>query len=54
VDRRNLIASGVTLSCIRFKASSYRWRAKPRLGACVQRDLKGQAPQSAAEALYMV
>ncbi len=42
VDRRNRIASGVTLSCIRFNASSYRWRAKPRLGAWVQRGLSEQ------------
>src|ERR1700728_3402914 len=54
VDRRSLIASGVTLSCIRFNASSYRCRAKPRLGACVQRDFSEQAPQSPVEALYMV
>jgi hypothetical protein len=27
VDRRSLIASGPTLSCMRFKASSYRCRA---------------------------
>src|SRR5580704_1374175 len=54
VHRRSLIASGVTRACIRFKASSYKWRAKPRLGACVQRDFSEQAAQSVADALYIV
>ena len=31
-----------------------KWRAKPRLGACVQRDFSEQEPQSPDEALYMV
>jgi hypothetical protein len=31
-----------------------RCRAKPRLGACVQRDFSEQTPQSPVEALYMV
>jgi hypothetical protein len=46
VHRCSLIASGVIRSCIRFNASSYKWRAKPRLGASVQRDFSGQVPQS--------
>ena len=54
VHRRSLIASGVRRSCIRFSASSYKWRAKPRLGACVQRDFSEQAPQSPDDALYIV
>jgi hypothetical protein len=54
VPRRSFIASGVTRSCIRFKASSFKWRSKPRLGAWVQRDFSEQAPQSLDEALYIV
>jgi hypothetical protein len=51
---RSLIASGGTRACIRFKASSYKWRAKPRLGAWVQHDFSEQVPQSPVETLYMV
>lgn len=32
----------------------YRWRGKPRLGACVQRDFREQEPRSADDALYIV
>ena len=51
VDRRSLIISGVNRSCILFNASSYKWRARPRLEACVQRDFNEQVPQSLAAAL---
>jgi hypothetical protein len=44
VHRRSLIACGVIRASIRFNASSYRWRAKPRLGAWVQRDFSEQVP----------
>ena len=54
VHWRSLIASGVTRFCILFRASSYKWRASPRLGACVQREFREQAPQSADDALYIV
>src|SRR5271156_1141941 len=54
VHRRSLIIAGVTRSCIRFNACSYRWRPRPRLGARVQRDFSEQAPQSLAAALYCV
>jgi hypothetical protein len=54
VHRRSLIACGVIRASIRFKASSYKWRAKPRLGAWVQRDFSEQVPQSPVEALYIV
>ena len=40
--------------CILFNASSNKWRAKPRLEACVQRGFSEQVPQSPDEALYMV
>jgi hypothetical protein len=40
VHLRILITAGVILSCIRFKASSYRWRARLRFEACVQRDFR--------------
>jgi len=34
-----MITCGVIRASMRFKASSYMWRAKPRLGAWGQRDL---------------
>jgi hypothetical protein len=52
VHRRSLIACGVIRASIRFKASSYKWRAKPRLGASVHRGFSEQLPQSLAAALY--